>query len=1076
MSYINPFMISRHLNPRSSGLIVFGGGGGGDPAPAPAAPAALAPLASATLLPADGGVMPTRADMADGINSDSKFPPPGVDPTIAWARNLRLPTEEEKAATKLAWEKQDDVAAMAAYKVALGAAETSTPTEGLDSIGVLRQQLSAVTAVPKPIVNHNPEQVAAAFDVYNTKLQGKLQSAAQQASEQVASGQRELVNTAITEPTNLATPQTVQAIDPNAAGASIAVGTGQTGALPTAPTFISGTPAAAVTPADITTSTMQAATSQPAVTQATQATTAAQGQLTPQAILEGQQGTLSPEAIAAKLQVSAEYVKEVQAGTRTVSPDEIAKAAETLNIPEAQVAQMLKPYTDAEAAKFSGTTPQAEAQDQYNLPPSQYATMANTKVEDAAKVSVYPTEEAAQSGYESTLQAAQGTVGASELASAKDIIGAEKAIQATAATMEAVNEAAIATAARGSFSQDQLASAAVGTVPPSATIQGQLSNLMNQFNNGTPAWAAGAMRAANASMNARGLGSSSMAGAAIVQATMEAALPIAAQDAQVFQQMNMANLSNRQQVSLANAAASQNMELVNLNNTQQVALQNSSQAFNLQSQNLSNEQSVVIANAQFKASLQNKTLDIKTQTSLANASKYAEMNKINLSNLQQVAITRSSENLQVEMTNLSNEQQTALSNLQVRAALVGQELNNEQQVSVLTSQQSFQTANFNASTKQAAFMQDASAQAALEGRAMDARQQTQLFNVSKQMEERNIELNNEQQTLLFNATQRTNIDMAELSNRQQTNLANAQIQATIEGKELDNRQQVAVLNSAKFAEANNMTFTIAEQAKLQNSELMKTVGLANLNASQASTLQNAAATASMDMTNLSNQQQAAVQNAQSFLQMDMTNLNNQQQTEMFKSQSVIQSIFTDQAAENASKQFNASNENQTKQFLSNMRAQVNQFNASQSNAMSQFNVSETNAMAKFNTDMRNQRDQFNSTNQLVIAQANAQWRQNVATTNTTAQNVANAETAKVSNAFTASTIDQIWQRERDMMSMAWKSSESAGDRANNILVTQMSVDAQKDALALQAEASEDAAKGSLVSNLLFWGITGKSRD
>jgi hypothetical protein len=201
--------------------------------------------------------------------------------------------------------------------------------------------------------------------------------------------------------------------------------------------------------------------------------------------------------------------------------------------------------------------------------------------------------------------------------------------------------------------------------------------------------------------------------------------------------------------------------------------------------------------------------------------------------------------------------------------------------------------------------------------------------------------------------------------------------------------------------------------------------------------------------------------------MDMTNLSNEQQTAMFKSQSVIQSIFTDQAAENASKQFNASSENQTKQFMTNMKAQVDQYNASQINAMTQLDVTEENQMSKFNIDMLNQRDKFNAANQLVIAQANAQWRQNVATLETNNQNMANQEAAKISNAFTANTMDQIWQRERDIMSMAWKSSESAGDRANNILITQMTVEAQKEALALQASASKSAAMGSFFSSLLF---------
>ena len=54
---------------------------------------------------------------------------------------------------------------------------------------------------------------------------------------------------------------------------------------------------------------------------------------------------------------------------------------------------------------------------------------------------------------------------------------------------------------------------------------------MKSFDDGTPAWAAGALRKANAAMSARGLGNSSMAAAAIIQATLESAIPIAQQDA-----------------------------------------------------------------------------------------------------------------------------------------------------------------------------------------------------------------------------------------------------------------------------------------------------------------------------------------------------------------------------------------------------------------------------------------------------------------------------------------------------------------------------------------------------------------
>ena len=788
---------------------------------------------------------------------------------------------------------------------------------------------------------------------------------------------------------------------------------------------------------------------------------AAKGEVSEEAQATAQQGTLSVGAAATAFGVDDAFIKDIKAGKRKVTPEEIAEAAKRSGTPVAEIQKMLAPYKEVDAAKFEGDRPKAEAQDVYTLTPTQTAAQTATTVQDAARQSEYPTADAAKSDFQSTLKAAQSSVGGKELVDAEDIIGTAKAVQAVASTDKALNEASIAIAAQGSFSQAALAKAAQGSVPPSATVQGQMSDLMLQFDNGTPAWAAGAMRAANAAMAARGMGASSMASSAIVQAAMESAMPIASQDAQTFQQMNMTNLNNQQQVSLANAAAQQNMELANLSNRQQSALQNSSNSFALQSQNLSNTQAVVIANAQFKSALQNKTLDIKTQTSLANASKYAEMNQINLNNRQQSNLQRSSENLQVEMANLSNEQQASISNLQVRAALVGQELTNEQQVAVLESTQDFQKANFDASSKQQAFLQDAQANAALEGKSMDIRQQTQLFNVSSELEERKIELNNEQQTTLFNSTNKLNIDLAELSNRQQTALANAQIDAALTGQELTNQQQVNVLKTERFAEAANLTFTAEQTAVLHKSDLIKTISIAELSGKNAAALQNAAAVASMDTTNLNARQQAEVLNAQSFLAMDMANLSNEQQTSIFKAQAIQQSLLSDTAAENASKQFNASSENQTNQFMASIKTQVDQFNSTQTNAMNQFNAGETNAMSKFNSEMKNQREQFNSQNALVVAQANALWRQNTGTINTAAQNTANATAAATANGYTASVVDQVWQRERDMMAFAFQGADNEQERMTRLLLGDKDLEEVRIQMEAGAEAAKKKAQGEL---------------
>ena len=793
--------------------------------------------------------------------------------------------------------------------------------------------------------------------------------------------------------------------------------------------------------------------------------TAAQGEVSQTVTPE----TMDPTALA-QLGLDAAQIDQlrqvVDTGDLQVTPEQLAEAATLANqgieLPQA-IAQVTGQPQDVVAAKFTTPAPEAEAQDQYNLPPTQSATQAITEVQDAAKAAEIPTAEEAQSSFQSTVEAAQGTVGASELVQAKDIVETAKAVEATAATVEALNEQSKVSAVKGTFSQEAFAKAAQGAVPASATVQGQMEKLMKQFDDGTPAWAAGAMRAANAAMAARGLGASSMAGAAIVQAAMEAATPIAAQDAKIFADNAAQNLANRQQVALANAAAQQGLELQNLSFQQQANMANSANAFALQSQNLSNEQAVVLANAQFKAALQGQTLDIKTQSAITNAARYAAVNDINLTNDQQARLLRSSQSLEVDMANLSNTQQTALANLQVRAAIAGQELTNEQQMAMLESSQEFERAGFDASAKQQAFLQDAQAKAALEGRAMDARQQTQLFNISNLIEERQLELTNEQQTRLFNSTQRNEFDLANLSNKQQTALANAQIEASLRGQELSNAQQVGVVNAARISEVANINFTADQQRALENSKLAQSFDIANLNASNAKVLADAAAMTNVDVTNLNNRQQAQVSNAQNFLSMDLANLSNEQQTSIFKTQQVVQSLFSDQAAENAAAQFNASSQNQVDQFYASLSTQVSQFNAGQQNAIAQFNAGQENAMAEFVAQQEQQRAMFNAQNNLIVAQANAQWRQNVATLDTAAQNDANMTYAKAMNGLSSAGLDQIWQRERDIMSYAFTATESTLDRNLRVLLADKDLQAVRDKL----DAADESAKWALGYNMFF---------
>lgn len=160
--------------------------------------------------------------------------------------------------------------------------------------------------------------------------------------------------------------------------------------------------------------------------------------------------------------------------------------------------------------------------------------------------------------------------------------------------------------ATGTVSDQSIAKAATALPSKNATVQGQMEGLMKQFEGGeTPPWAAGAMRMANEAMASRGLGSSSMAGAAITQSAMESAIQIAVADASTYSAFEMKNLDNRQQAALQNAQAFLQMDFKNLDNEQAAtmfkaqariqalfsdqAAENASRQFNATSKNQSNQ-------------------------------------------------------------------------------------------------------------------------------------------------------------------------------------------------------------------------------------------------------------------------------------------------------------------------------------------------------------------------------------------------------------------------------------------------------------------------------------------------------
>ncbi len=203
--------------------------------------------------------------------------------------------------------------------------------------------------------------------------------------------------------------------------------------------------------------------------------------------------------------------------------------------------------------------------------------------------------------------------------------------------------------------------AATGAPSSAGTVQGQLTSLMQDFEGDkTPAWAAGAMRAATAALASRGLGSSSMAGQAIIQATMESALPIAMQDAQTNAGFEMQNLSNKQATAMFGAQQRAAFLGMDFDQKFQTRVTNAARVSDIANMNFTSEQQIALENARMAQTVDLTNLNAKNAKIMADAASLSQMDMTNLNNRQQAAVQNAQAFLQVDMTNLNNEQQTSM--------------------------------------------------------------------------------------------------------------------------------------------------------------------------------------------------------------------------------------------------------------------------------------------------------------------------------------------------------------------------------------------------------------------------------
>ena len=224
-------------------------------------------------------------------------------------------------------------------------------------------------------------------------------------------------------------------------------------------------------------------------------------------------------------------------------------------------------------------------------------------------------------------------------------------------------------AAKRQNAADFIESIAAQSADPSAsaTVAGQLSNLLGDFDvSNPPSWAAGAMRAATAEMVRRGMGASSIAGQAIVQAAMESALPIAQADASIFAQFEGQSLSNKQQMAVIYAQQRAAFAGQEFDQAFQSRVTNAARIADIADKNFTAEQQVVLENSRAANTLNMQNLTNSQALVLAEATSLSQLDVANLNNRQQAAVQEAQAFLQKDMAELSNDQQTTLFKAQQR--------------------------------------------------------------------------------------------------------------------------------------------------------------------------------------------------------------------------------------------------------------------------------------------------------------------------------------------------------------------------------------------------------------------------
>ena len=340
----------------------------------------------------------------------------------------------------------------------------------------------------------------------------------------------------------------------------------------------------------------------------------------------------------------AQTTTSLPSGTEMVHTPQTVQANELM----AGTNKLIGAQTPVTAAQ--GTTPTQVTAPTAPTPGTYAATAVYNQVTDA-NAALGALSQNAQ------VTAPQGTVSSQALSEA----ATSQAAQITTPVRTLSNSELVQAATLADVGGYQSAAEQTMSTPQEATVQYQLTQLMSQFENDqVPAFAAPAIKVANDAMLARGLGASSVAGQAILQAAMEATTAIAIQDANMYAKFNLANLTNKQQTAIVNAQLRATLTGQELTNEMQERVLNTAKISEVNNLNFTAEQTVALENARLMQNMSLANLNNEQQSALQNAATLANMDVRNLDARLTAAVQNAKSFLDLDMANLSNDQQAKI--------------------------------------------------------------------------------------------------------------------------------------------------------------------------------------------------------------------------------------------------------------------------------------------------------------------------------------------------------------------------------------------------------------------------------